>query len=710
MKKNYLNSLAYFVLAASCLFGSASKAAQTKVEQNLKTENPEILEYKITAQKLEKSRNSLSPKSGGSSYSFTRKDIENLPQGQITSLNQVLLRAPGVAQNSNGDFHIRGDHSNVQYRINGVMIPESITGFAKSLDTHFAENVELLTGSLPAQYGYRTAGVIDIKTKSGAFTNENRSELTVGSNDTFIANQQLGGSKGKLNYYLNASYQQNDMGIESPTNGRKSIHNQTKQDRLFGYFSYLLDSSTKLSAILSSNKNRYQIPNQANQETAYQLNGVNSFSSSNLREKQYDSTDYAILALQGISENDVNYQLSVFGRQSDLVFKGDYAGDLMFNGVASNIDQKSFASGTQGDFSYDLDENNTTRFGFFASNDSVKNYRDSYVFSVDSNGDQNSLDPILINDGSKKDVRLYGLYLQNEWKAIDKLSINYGLRFDKIDSYIQDHQTSPRVGAVYELSNATKLHAGYARYFSPPTSELLSSSTISKFDNTTNQAENSVNGKVKAETSDYYDVGIAHKVNQNLNLGFDTYYKKVRNMLDRDQFGAALIYTPFNYDRAVMYGAEFTADYKKDNFSAYLNFAAQRAKARGISSAQYLFSEDELSYINGRYVNPDHSQRYSASTGVSYLFNQTKYILDAIYGNGLRTGDYNSNKMRAYWQFNSAISRDVTLPIIEKINARLSIVNLFDRSYAIKSGEGIGVGAPRFGPRRTFYLTLAKSF
>ena len=31
--------------------------------------------------------------------------------------------------------------------------------------------MQLITGSLPAAYGFRTAGVVDIHTKSGAFEN-----------------------------------------------------------------------------------------------------------------------------------------------------------------------------------------------------------------------------------------------------------------------------------------------------------------------------------------------------------------------------------------------------------------------------------------------------------------------------------------------------------------------------------------------------------
>ncbi|WP_033007489.1 TonB-dependent receptor plug domain-containing protein, partial [Xanthomonas oryzae] len=118
--------------------------------------------------KLEAARNALSPDIGSSQFAITAEDIDRLPLGAATPLNQVLLQAPGVVQDSYGSIHVRGDHANLQYRINGVMIPESISGFGQSLEPRIIKNLKLLDGALPAQFGDRTAAVVDITTKSGA--------------------------------------------------------------------------------------------------------------------------------------------------------------------------------------------------------------------------------------------------------------------------------------------------------------------------------------------------------------------------------------------------------------------------------------------------------------------------------------------------------------------------------------------------------------
>src|SRR6201985_3464030 len=125
----------------------------------------------VTAERLAAARNGIQTQTGASTYTITSKDIDNQPGGENTALNQVILQAPGVAQDSFGQLHIRGEHNGLQYRINGIILPEGISVFGQTLDPRLAESVRLITGALPAEYGNRTAGIIDIQTKSGVFDN-----------------------------------------------------------------------------------------------------------------------------------------------------------------------------------------------------------------------------------------------------------------------------------------------------------------------------------------------------------------------------------------------------------------------------------------------------------------------------------------------------------------------------------------------------------
>ena len=160
------------------------------------------LEMSVVAERLNQARNSLSPKTGGSVYHFDQKDVAALPEGDNTSFNQVLLQAPGVANDSFGQLHMRGDHANIQYRIDGVILPEGITGFGQALDTRFADRIDLLTGALPAQYGLREAGVIEIQPKANIETGGSI-DLYGGSHDTVQPSFEFGGSQGETDLLCN---------------------------------------------------------------------------------------------------------------------------------------------------------------------------------------------------------------------------------------------------------------------------------------------------------------------------------------------------------------------------------------------------------------------------------------------------------------------------------------------------------------------------
>ena len=212
--------------------------------------------------KLDQARNSIQPSLGATDYNIASDQIDDQAQGNNASFNQVLLRAPGVAEDSFGLLHVRGEHANLQYRINGVLLPEGLTGFGEELDTRFVDNVSLIDGSLPAQYGFHTAGIVDIHTKSGAFTNGGSISMYGGSHSEVNPSFTYGGSApGGINYFITSSYLEDNLGIENTTNGTSAIHDQTQQGKMFAYVSKIIDDTSRLNVMLSASHSDFQIPN-----------------------------------------------------------------------------------------------------------------------------------------------------------------------------------------------------------------------------------------------------------------------------------------------------------------------------------------------------------------------------------------------------------------------------------------------------------------
>ena len=119
-------------------------------------------EIVVTAQRLNAARDSINPAIGANEAKFSRTDLEIQPGGVDRGLKGVLLQAPGVSQDTDGDgeVHIRNEHGNVQYRLNGVTVPQGFSGFGALVDPRVAESISVITGTLPAQYGFRTSGEI----------------------------------------------------------------------------------------------------------------------------------------------------------------------------------------------------------------------------------------------------------------------------------------------------------------------------------------------------------------------------------------------------------------------------------------------------------------------------------------------------------------------------------------------------------------------
>jgi outer membrane cobalamin receptor len=665
-------------------------------------------------------RENILPKLGVTTYDITHQDIDALPQGSNASIDKVLLQAPGVTQDSaaSGNLHVRNDHANLQYRINGIIIPDGVSGFGQLLETSFASNATLITGALPAQYGFHNTGIVDITTRSGAQEPGGTISFYGGGHDAFTPSIEYGGSSGRTEYFFTGRGFFGDLGLENPIASYNAIHDQTQQGKAFGYTSTLLDDSTRLTTITGVSIQQYQIPNNPGQPPGFMLIGVPNFSSANLNENQLERNFYNVIALQKKLE-DTDLQISYFSRYSTVHFLPDVPGDLIFNGVASDVYRSSFVNGIQGDAAYRLNPDHTLRAGFYTSAESTNVTTKDTLFPADPiTGAQTSDVPFDVVDAHSKLGYLLGVYIQDEWKITKQLTLNAGLRFDQMYQFVDANQLSPRISLTYKPDEVMTWHIGYARYFTPPPQVVAAPLNLGLFANTTQESlvcpppyPPSCNGLVQPERAHYFDTGVTQKVMKGLEVGVDAYYKIAQNLLDDGQFGAAYVLDGFNYEKAFNKGVELTAKYQDGNFKAYGNLAWGQQMATHVVSDQSLFGQDELTYIATHYIYTDHAQTWTGSAGASYLWNGTRFSTDLIYGSGLREGFANTGHVPGYEQVNAGISHefkwdDGTKPT----TLRFDVINVFDEVYEIRSGSGIGVFAPQFGPRRTFYMGLAQKF
>ncbi len=660
---------------------------------------------------FDEARRNIVAATGAGSYEMNQQALAALPQGTNTPLDKALLQVPGVSQDSaaSGELHVRNEHANLQYRINGIMLPDGVGAFGQIIDTGIVGSLALITGALPAQYGLRTAGVLDIQTKADAFNNSGSISVYGGSHGTITTSLEYGGTVGQTQYFVSGRYFGSNLGIENPTPAYNAIHDHTSQEKGFLYLSTVLDPSSRLTFMSGVSNGSYQIPNNPGQTPVFTAFGVSNFDSTLLNERQSEFNQFNVLAYQK-SGDGVDYQLSYFNRYSQLHFLPDTIGDLVFNGVASDVYRQSVINGIQEDTSYRVGFAHTLKFGFSASAERSLVNNGSTVLPLDPMG--NPVDaPFSVFDSSAKTGVLFSTYLADEWKVTNNLTVNAGLRFDQMWQYVDANQLSPRLSMTWKPTEGTTLHAGYARTFTPPPQVVAAPTNLALVQNTTQQPAVSANDPVLPERANVFDIGVVQKIYPipGLEIGVDGYYKTARDLLDDGQFGAAYVLSGFNYDRAKNVGVELKASYTNGNFRAYANLASAQQIGTDIVSNQYLFDPARLAYIANNYIYTDHTQLLTGSAGASYLWNGTRFSASMIYGSGLRSGFANIDHVPSYTQVNLGLSHDFNIVSPNKpTTLRFDVVNLFDNIYQIRDGSGIGVFAPQYGPRRGFFFGISQ--
>ena len=695
--------------------------AQTAPEAQPQQAPSDGLAIEVVGKRLDRERSEIQPSLGATRYDFSKTAIGNTPLGENATLNQVLLRAPGVVQDGFGQIHVRGDHGSLQYRLDGVQLPEGLALFSSILSPRFADQLSLITGALPAQYGLRTAGVVDITVKSGTTNPGGEASAMVGSYNWVQPTLEYGGRSGNFDYFAVGQYVSNNIGIENPTPSTAPLHDSTAQWYALTKLSALADENTRLSFIAGGASARYQIPNVPGQTPEFAVNGITNWDSAVLDQRQWEDTYFGIASLQKSYQN-FNMQLSGFARYSKLSYKPDALGDLLYNGVAPWSQRSSLAFGVQGDASWKVTSNHTLRGGFLVQREQVASFSQNNALGlVPDPVDPTALipgdSPVGFSDGSTLVGWTYSVYLQDEWKVTPTVTVNFGARFDAISGQLAENQVSPRINVVWEPTPQISLRAGYSRYFVPAPLNQVGFASLAARVGTTAEPENFTNDPVRAERSDYFDVGLTVKPIDGLTLGFAGYYKFAQNYLDKGQFGAPIHLASFNYANAQVKGFELYANYDQGPWSVYGNLAWSKVSATRINSAQYNFSPEDLAYIGSYWIAADHDQGWTGSAGVAYIFNQgsdhaTRVSADMLFGSGLRTSIVtpNDTSLPAYATLNLSVTQKVPINGSKGTQIRLDAINVTDGVYELRTGEGVGVGAPQYGMRRAFFVTLAQKF
>jgi len=664
-------------------------------------------------------------KASSETYQLSRKDVETLPRGNNNTVADVLQTVPSVAYGALGQVHIRQDHANQQFRIDGVPIPEGVSStFTDVISPRMWERADMILGGMEAQYGNKTAIVVDITSKSGTRPAFGSAQIFGGSNQTVNPSLEYGGTIGqKVRYYLLNSYTTTSRGIEPPTLGHSIFHGQSERNQTYLRADYQHDNRNSLSWLFINAVAKYQIPNipglGVNENVLPLLQaqnpGFSPVASQDVNQNQTENSQYTQL----VWRHDVNatnfFQLAGFLRNSYANFTTDPLNTLAYAPEQQTASQKrkAYTLGTRLDYSWIPNTRHLVKTGVQLEYTNAQNQFQIFDFAVDPVTGL-PVGPVLSQSAANTNIQTrQEAWVQDQWILNNSLTLNVGVRGDIVQSFYNEGQLSPRIGLTYKLNQSNVFHAYYGRLFTPPNVEQIAFAKVN-LEGTTAQPDDPTGFNPRAERSHYFEVGSYHALTNWATLELTAYYKRNHFQSDAGQFGTTPMLNFFAFQWGYQEGIDGALKMQvTDDLSARGNVAWGRCKGNGLQSGQYLLDAKEIADIHtAGGVFCDHSQLITSSAVMSYRF-PFKTVLSGqmLYGSGLRTAESedaltNSSHFSSWTIYNASLTHTFTLPWDQqKMLVGFDVINLLDQKYFYNRGNGsIGLGIAHAGMPRSFFF------
>lgn len=666
----------------------------------------------------------INTKASSETYSLSRKEIDILPRGNNNDLHDVLLTIPGAAYGSLKQVHIRQDHANLQLRIDGVPIPETVSStFSDVISPRAWERADIVLGGMEANVGNKTTALIDITTKSGTKPGFGSVQMFGGSNKTINPAFEYGGTIGeKFRYYFLNSHTATNRGIEPPTVGHSIFHGQSERNQTMFRGDYQLDNNNNFTFLFLNSIAKYQIPTSPGLEanpTIFGLlpGGFTPVPSERVDENQKENNQYGHL----VWRRDINtrnfFSLAGYFRHTRATFRTDplnvlaYVPEVEEPFSAGSQDRTGYSGGVRLDYTYVHSKEHLIKAGFQVDRTQAINKTRLFTFLDDGVG--NPTGGVITPGG---DNRLIGwrqeFWIQDQWTPNEHWTVNIGLRADTVQYLRDEGQISPRVGVTYRYNPAHAFHAYYGRLFTPPNLERLALASLN-LDGTKANPEDTTDNQPRAERAHYFQIGSVHALTDWATLQLTGYYKLANYMSDAHQLGTTPLLNYIAFERGWTRGADAALKvWFMENLSGRANIAWGQCKGYGLQSGHNLVHFEEIADINSRSgVHCDHQQTLTASGILSYrLLDRTTFTGQVLFASGLRTAEEgaktNSSHSPTYTIYNFSISHVIPLPWHgQKFVVGFDIVNALDQKYFINQGEGsIGLGVSHAGMPRSFFF------
>ncbi|HXN53819.1 MAG TPA: TonB-dependent receptor [Candidatus Acidoferrum sp.] len=623
----------------------------------------------------------IDPEKTGSSYTFTRQDLEKLPEPLLESTNDLVNNLmPGASDSHDNFLAVRGTEFSLHEFINGVsFLDNTQPQFSPGVSPQIFETVDLMTGGFTPEYGNRFGGVLDITTRSGAELGGHGDVNFRGATlDNYDLNADYGGQTGQLGYYFFVDGFTSGRYLDPPE--PKELFDFGKGSRATTQLDWSAGKSDTLRLLLLGSGANFQQPNITDDQQ------VGRDAQRHLR--QYT----AIFGWTHTFSPETLLHTSLYERSSSdhVLPTSDPITPL------SDASRSGFTLGVKSDLSH------SWRGHFFKAGIDLVQLREGESFFFESRGDPDVFPPF---QGWGKGGQA-SFYIQDHFSPIRNLTVDLGLRFDHFDLINADSQASPRVGLAYHI-NKTKsvIHAAYNRLFSPPPIEY---SLLASFIGNNTNAPGQRVGNVRPYTQNYYELGWSQELAPRVSLELNAYLHTGRNSFENHEISISRIFAPINFDSARSKGLEFVLNMRqleRLGISARLQYAAARTIFHGPITGGFAGNEP---LVQGQRIVPAFDQTH---TGTAQIFYRNRWR-GFWAGSAMRygSGTIIEHGPRLPQHFTADLASGLTLWKTEPrhLDFELNITNVSNSIYQIaKESEEIPI---QYAPSRTVGGSLKLHF
>ena len=654
---------------------------------------------------------------------FKQDDYHGAPTATTSQILQQTIA--GAARAPTGEVHIRGQHAEYTYYIDGVPVPSGISGSLNELfDPEVVNQITFQTGGWDAEYGNKNAAVVNVATKIPAGGFHLDASTYAGSFASSGQSLNLSTNVGRLGFFLSGARQVTDMRREAVaydtlTFAPINVHNHGEDLFTFGKVAFSASSSDVVNLDMNYSRTRFQVP-------------YNPAVTASFDDRQQDVNGFVNLGWR--------HQFGEASTTEDAAGNRGAAGSTVGAGSASSAASSGGPAELfgglfyrHGSLGYTPGVNDDAQFFFYPDTTTPYTLRENRSFNTtglkldllthpaaqlefkggllaqrtsgqedfQSTSQSGASGPSSRSGLTGSDVGTYG---QIAWSPVEKLELRTGLRFDAHTAPFAgtQRQVSPRVRLNFFPDAATTLYAYYGRLFVPTNAEELR--TI------TNAGLGATAAPTLPERDDFYELGAVHRFAVGgLVAKLSGYRKDSSPGIDDATIPGTAIVTSVNIDRIRVTGIDGVLEIRPSGpFSGYLNASVIHAVGRAPITGGFLPSLPPSGYFD-----LDHDQRVSLVASGTYSANKLFVSATTIYGSGLTNGrspddasagSYGTGLFdlnRAFKVSASAIvnaSAGYTFVTGSAVlRPQVYVENLFDTGYLLKGAffSGASVGRPR---------------